>query len=402
MLALHGLAGTMKTFDFLGEQLGGDALQLVALDLRGRGQSETTPPGTYGWENHALDVLAVAEALGYERFAVTGRSMGASVSMKVAELDGARLDAVVLVDVAGRVDRGVAAVIDAEISRLGAVYESVDSYLDAARSDGLIDPWTEYWDRALRYDLREVAGGFASSAWAEAVAEDRAYTMTQHPYDRWKHLTMPTLLLRVTPTSSGRVPASASRPTTATGSSTPSPGRRSSRSTPTTSRSAPTPTPPPPSGPSSSPEPRVSDDIDPCPTRGPRLRYVPTRYESRLMPASAPSATTESPDAPAGVGRPRDPRIDDAVLQATTDLLEEVGYLRLTVGAIADRAGTTSPRSTDAGGRRRSWSTKRSSRSEGGPRPSRAVTTCAATSGPWSPSGSSSSDGRRRAPRSPA
>jgi AcrR family transcriptional regulator len=59
--------------------------------------------------------------------------------------------------------------------------------------------------------------------------------------------------------------------------------------------------------------------------------------------ASAPTATPEPPDVPTGVGRPRDPRIDDAVLQATLDLLEEVGYLRLTVGAIAERAGTTKP-----------------------------------------------------------
>jgi AcrR family transcriptional regulator len=43
------------------------------------------------------------------------------------------------------------------------------------------------------------------------------------------------------------------------------------------------------------------------------------------------------------LGRPRDSRIDRAVLQATVDLLEEVGYLRLTVSAVAERAGTTKP-----------------------------------------------------------
>jgi AcrR family transcriptional regulator len=31
------------------------------------------------------------------------------------------------------------------------------------------------------------------------------------------------------------------------------------------------------------------------------------------------------------------------VLQATADLLEEIGYLRLTIGAIAERAGTNKP-----------------------------------------------------------
>jgi AcrR family transcriptional regulator len=52
---------------------------------------------------------------------------------------------------------------------------------------------------------------------------------------------------------------------------------------------------------------------------------------------------TDTPEpAPSG-GRPRDTRIDDAVLQATAELLEEVGYLRLTVAAIAERAGTNKP-----------------------------------------------------------
>jgi len=55
------------------------------------------------------------------------------------------------------------------------------------------------------------------------------------------------------------------------------------------------------------------------------------------------SPTTRPSSAPPGTGRPRDPRIDDAVLLATRQLLEEVGYLQLTIGAIADRAGTNKP-----------------------------------------------------------
>lgn len=42
-------------------------------------------------------------------------------------------------------------------------------------------------------------------------------------------------------------------------------------------------------------------------------------------------------------GRPRDARIDRAVLDAATALLHEVGYADLTVAAIADRAGTSRP-----------------------------------------------------------
>lgn len=42
-----------------------------------------------------------------------------------------------------------------------------------------------------------------------------------------------------------------------------------------------------------------------------------------------------------GAGRPRDPRIEQAALAATRELLVEVGYQRLTVAAVAGRAGTT-------------------------------------------------------------
>ncbi|MFV2174043.1 TetR/AcrR family transcriptional regulator [Actinomadura sp. LOL_016] len=43
------------------------------------------------------------------------------------------------------------------------------------------------------------------------------------------------------------------------------------------------------------------------------------------------------------IGRPRDARIDGAVLDAAAALLTEVGYAEVTVAAIADRAGTSRP-----------------------------------------------------------
>ncbi len=50
-----------------------------------------------------------------------------------------------------------------------------------------------------------------------------------------------------------------------------------------------------------------------------------------------PSSVDKTP----GAGRPRDPRIDAAILRATADLLVEIGYSNLTMAAVAERAGTT-------------------------------------------------------------
>ncbi|MGB8504771.1 TetR/AcrR family transcriptional regulator [Mycobacterium sp.] len=43
------------------------------------------------------------------------------------------------------------------------------------------------------------------------------------------------------------------------------------------------------------------------------------------------------------LGRPRNPRIDGAVLDATVELLGQTGYAALSVDAIARRAGTSKP-----------------------------------------------------------
>ena len=44
---------------------------------------------------------------------------------------------------------------------------------------------------------------------------------------------------------------------------------------------------------------------------------------------------------PARAGRPRDPRLDAAIVAATVELLTERGYNDLTLAAVAERAGTT-------------------------------------------------------------
>jgi AcrR family transcriptional regulator len=49
----------------------------------------------------------------------------------------------------------------------------------------------------------------------------------------------------------------------------------------------------------------------------------------------------EEHKSPSAAGRPRDPRIDAAILRATADLLVEIGYSNLTMAAVAERAGTT-------------------------------------------------------------
>ncbi len=195
MICPPGLSANCKEYDFIGERIAGEALQVVALDLRGRGKSDVTPPGTYGWPSHARDVFAVAEALGADRFSIIGHSMGGLVAMAAADQDAERLERVVLIDIAGLPDESSLGPISMSVNRLGTVYPSTEVYIEALKKIGLIDPWTEYWDRYFRYELEDVEGGVRARSNKDAVLEDSAYGMEHDAYRFWPKLTMPVLLV---------------------------------------------------------------------------------------------------------------------------------------------------------------------------------------------------------------
>ena len=106
VLCVPGLSANLCGFDRLAERLAGEALQLVAIDLRGRGRSEVTGPGSYGWRHHARDAQHVADAVGAASFAVIGQSSGAAIAMTCAQLEPSRVGRLVLVDLAGVLTSG--------------------------------------------------------------------------------------------------------------------------------------------------------------------------------------------------------------------------------------------------------------------------------------------------------
>jgi AcrR family transcriptional regulator len=61
------------------------------------------------------------------------------------------------------------------------------------------------------------------------------------------------------------------------------------------------------------------------------------------MPEAVATEIGAADDAPARVGRPRDPRVDAAIHAATLELLVEDGYQATTIQAIARRAEVSAP-----------------------------------------------------------
>ncbi len=203
VLGLPGLSANLVSFDFFGQELAPLGMNLVALDLRGRGKSEVTAPGTYGWVNHAKDALALARELGHDRFSILGSSMGGAVAMTCAWLDAAAIERMVLIDICGSPDEASLVPIGAAVNRLGAVFPSTEAYIAVARQLGVIDPWSDVWESYFRYELQDAEGGVTARSDRAAVLEDAAFgagTMAfgdgAGVYSLWKSLSMPVLLLR--------------------------------------------------------------------------------------------------------------------------------------------------------------------------------------------------------------
>ncbi|WTW99031.1 alpha/beta hydrolase [Streptomycetaceae bacterium NBC_01309] len=101
VLLLHGGGLTAHTWDFVCLGLRG-AARLVALDLRGHGDSDWSDDCRVG--TMAADVVAAADHLGFARVRLVGMSLGGVVAAHVAAARPDRVERLALVDVAPGVD----------------------------------------------------------------------------------------------------------------------------------------------------------------------------------------------------------------------------------------------------------------------------------------------------------
>jgi pimeloyl-ACP methyl ester carboxylesterase len=125
----------------------------VALDLRGHGRSEAPRNGGYSMEAQAEDVGAVADALGLERFALVGHSMGGGVALAYAGAHPERVTHLLVADPIGDGTQTPEAKVRPFLDGVDspAYAETIEGYWSSiAGSDGAV------LERLL-HDLRQTA-----------------------------------------------------------------------------------------------------------------------------------------------------------------------------------------------------------------------------------------------------
>ena len=103
LICIHGLGGNAHNFDALAPQLT-SRWYVIAVDVRGRGESQWGPPGDYNPSSYVSDLAGIIDALKLERVALIGTSMGGMIAMIYAAGYPERIERIVLNDVGPEVD----------------------------------------------------------------------------------------------------------------------------------------------------------------------------------------------------------------------------------------------------------------------------------------------------------
>jgi 3-oxoadipate enol-lactonase len=196
ILCVHGLSANCRSFDRFVPVLAEAGHHVVTMDLRGRGRSEITPRGSYGWDSHVRDLLEIAELYGADSFVVIGHSMGGFIGLSLAAQYPRRCSRLVLVDAVGEPEPSALPPIMKSVSRLGRTYQSVPAALAHMQAAGTIAPWDEFWDSYFEWELEPVDDTVRIRTDLAAVVEDSAYASKHDVYGLWPRLRCPGLLVR--------------------------------------------------------------------------------------------------------------------------------------------------------------------------------------------------------------
>ncbi|MEO7036260.1 MAG: alpha/beta hydrolase [Polyangiaceae bacterium] len=98
LIAAHGMLGSVATASVVNAaRLAANGLRVIAYDARGHGLSEYSERSEdYSWAALAQDLHELMNALGIERAAVCGTSMGAGVALLLALTRPARVERLIL------------------------------------------------------------------------------------------------------------------------------------------------------------------------------------------------------------------------------------------------------------------------------------------------------------------
>lgn len=198
VMMIHGLAGQAHTFDGIANRLAA-AHHVYALDVRGRGESEWGPPDQYGIDTYVADLEAIREALGLQRFALVGTSMGGLITMQYAPKYPERVERAVINDIGPEIDPAGLQRILAYVGNAPEMFADMKSVVKYYREH--YAPMVEHLaDDQLaefaRFNVRRSDSGVYMWKMDPAIRTTPATPPSLDPWSAFKGMRCPVLIIR--------------------------------------------------------------------------------------------------------------------------------------------------------------------------------------------------------------
>jgi len=176
VVCIHGITQHGGIFTELGQRLAALGHAVVAVDLRGHGESERLPP--WNLDTHLSDLFETLDSLEIERVIWVGHSLGGRLAAAAAAREPERTSKLVLLDPAVQVP-AASALQSAEVERLDWSFATPAGAINALLSSGqMVAPSHDVVAAYVENDVREGPDGrlrfsFSPSAavvaWSEMV-----------------------------------------------------------------------------------------------------------------------------------------------------------------------------------------------------------------------------------------
>ena len=162
VLCLHGFTRNSQDFEELAPEIAATGRRVIAMDMRGRGQSDRDPkPANYHPKVYARDVLGFLAALGIPRAVFLGTSMGGLITLAIAFIRPGAIGAAILNDVGPAVDPAGIQRIQSYVGKTPVVrnWQDAADYVRMTNEAALPALRRDDWARMARRMFREGPDG---------------------------------------------------------------------------------------------------------------------------------------------------------------------------------------------------------------------------------------------------
>jgi pimeloyl-ACP methyl ester carboxylesterase len=158
LIMMHGLTANAHAFDGIIDAGLEGRFRIISVDLRGRGLSDH-PIVNYTMEDHAQDVLGLMDHLSAEKASFCGHSFGGLLSFYLGSHYPERVDKLVILDAAARMNPRTPEMLSFRLSTLDIRYPSMEDYMKEVKDAPYMSFWSDLMSSYFNADVESLEEG---------------------------------------------------------------------------------------------------------------------------------------------------------------------------------------------------------------------------------------------------